>query len=443
MATVTDEAAGATGLSARIHPPLSIWEFLAAATCVLVNLLDGFDILIMSVAAPSIGTSLGLSTQQIGLVFSSGLAGMMIGALLLSQLSDRLGRRTVIVACLIINIAGVFATGLSHTLGELMTFRFITGLGVGGMMPVVNTAIAEVVHASRRSLAVIVQCAAYPAGGLFAAVAWPMLIDDFSWRQIIQASCLPSIVCLTLVLLFLPETNPFLLSRRPPDALARVNRTLRRYKQPLLDSLPPPEVAGNVAVSMRAAFSGPLKRNLLALSLVTFLAQFSFYFFVSWLPAVMVSSLPGFKASGAVLLNLGGIAGGLILAGLALLAPLRRLTSGTMYLGFISIAALAFCLNAGALTLSLAALVGAALFALMAGIYGIAPNVFPTSQRAGGLGVAFSVGRFGGVLSPYLGAMLMGVPNVSLQASLILMAAPLAAAGLALGFIRSDAPARL
>lgn len=436
---VTEQSPQTAVTRAPGAPAIGLWELLAAATCVSVYLLDGFDILMMSVAAPSIGKALSLSAAQTGLMFSSGLAGMMIGALSLAPLSDRIGRRTAIIICLAINIVGMFATGWSHSLVQLLVFRFITGLGVGGMMPVANTALAEIVDESRRNLAIIVQSAAYPAGGLLAALGWPVMIQQYTWHEVLQAACLPSIACLGLVLALLPETVPFLLSRRPAGALRRANQTLRRFGQPLLAELPVPErlSAGPAGGS---GFHGTVRRNLIALSGVVFLAQFSFYFFVSWLPTVMESSLANAHASGAILLNLGGIAGLFVLAGLSVCVPTRRLTAATMLLGFASVAALAFCLDKAILTLMLAGLVGAALFALMAGIYSIAPVVFPTLNRAGGLGIAFSVGRFGGVLSPWLGALLLRLPGVTLEATLLVMAVPLVGAAVTLLFLQPLQP---
>lgn len=429
------EQAGWTGTGGTAS--MSLWQFLAAAVCVLVNVLDGFDILIMSVAAPSIGADLGLSTAQIGLMFSSGLTGMMFGALLLAPLADHFGRRVMVLVCLAINIIGMFSTGLSQNLPELSFSRFVTGLGVGGMMPIVNTAIAEVVNERSRNMAVVIQAAAYPLGGLLAALIWAPMIQGHTWHQIIQAACLPSVLCFGLVLLLLPESLPFLLARRPANALQQINKTLRRFGQPTLGVLPP-AAARRRASRVGIIFEKDVRRNVTALAAATFLTQFSFYFFLSWIPVVMSSALAAgnVQRSGPVLLNLGGIAGDFLFAGLTVWISVRRLTAATMLLAFMSIGALGLCLNRPVLTGSIAAIVGATLFASMAGIYSIAPRVFPTLNRAAGTGVAFSVGRLGGALSPWLGALALRAPGGSLETTLLVMAAPLVVAAVALGFLR-------
>ncbi len=412
--------------------------------CVLVNVLDGFDILIMSVAAKAVGSGLSLSTPQLGLMFSSGLAGMMCGALLLAPLSDRFGRRSLILGCLAINAVGMFATGTAENLRELLLFRFVTGLGVGGMMPTVNTAIAEVVHPRRRELAVLIQCAAYPAGGVLATLLWAWLTPDRSWHEVLQLASIPSLVCIALVVAWLPETVPFLLASRPANALERINATLKRSGQPLLQALPPMDSSSNRSGAL-AALTGASLRNLVSLALATFLAQFSFYFFVSWLPTILSSSATEQSApwAGTILLNAGGIAGDFMLAALTLKVSLRRLASGIMVLAFGSGIAIASVLNEGALAVAVAAFAGAALYAAMASLYAFAPTVFPTLARAAGTGIAFSVGRLGGALSPAVGAVLLSRPGLPLALALSLMAAPVLIAAFVIGFLRPSSTTQI
>jgi MFS family permease len=424
-------------LEAHDRAPMGVWQVVAAAVCILVNVLDGFDILIMSVAAPSIAAALQLSTLQIGLMFSSGLLGMMVGAVLLPALADRLGRRTIILVCLSINIIGLFCTGLSQNVLALLLFRFVTGLGVGGMMPTLNTAIAELTNARSRYSAIIIQAAAYPAGGLAAAVMWASMSQNHGWHELIQTACLPSALCFGLVVFLLPESVPFLLTRRPPNSLERVNQTLKRFGHPIIAALTG-EPDRKSTIAGKTTFDKAGRQALIVFSAATFLTQFSFYFFVSWIPVVMATSLAtgNVQRSGPILLNLGGIIGDFVYAGLTTRISVRRSTSAMMVLAFVNIAVLGQCMNKSLLTLSIAGLVGAALFAAMAGIYCIAPTLFTPLNRATGTGVAFSIGRLGGALSPWLGAMLLTVPGMRLEYALLLMAAPLLAASATLAMLR-------
>ncbi|MEJ0039584.1 MAG: MFS transporter [Gammaproteobacteria bacterium] len=413
---------------------MSFWQLIAAALCVLINVLDGFDILLMSVAAPAIGADLHLTTAEVGFVFSSGLAGMMVGALSLATAADRLGRRTIILLCLAINGAGMFLTGCSDGLAGLLLFRFITGLGVGGIMPTVNTAIAEIVNERGRSAAVVIQAAAYPLGGLIAALVWDPLIQGHTWHQVLRLACLPSIACFVLALLFLPETVPYLSRRQPVNALGRINATRRRFGQPAIAELP---AKTDVAPAfVRPLFDRPLRRGFFAFSATAFLTQFSFYFFLSWLPVVMVSAmtLHGGPRLGTVLLNLGGVIGDFVFAALSLRRSVLRLTPNTMFIAFCFFAVLPMLSHTPILAGFAAFIAGASLYASMAGLYGIAPNVFPTLNRSSGTGLALSVGRLGGALSPSIGAALLGVPLVGAGPTLVIMAIPLFLSALVLRF---------
>jgi|SRR6185437_3715029 len=370
---------------------------LAPAICVFVNVIDGFDILLMSVAARSIGTALRLSTEQVGLVFSSGLTGMMVGAFLLAPLADRFGRRALMMLCLAIGTLGTVGTGASDGATELLIARFVTGLGIGGMMPIANTAIAEFVSARHRAIAVAVQAAAYPMGGLLAALVWPAAIANHPWNTIIGLASLPSLLCLVLVVFWLPESDAFLMERE-------------RRKG--------------------SGFDAAARKNLIALAATLFLAQFSFYFFLSWIPVVLAGPLKaqGVSLSAAALLNLGGIAGDFTFAALTVRLAAFRLTLVVLLLAFVSCAALGAGTVPALVLVTLATLAGAALYAAMAGIYSVAPGAFPTLSRASGTGIAFSVGRLGGALSPWLGALLLQSPSVGVGSTLLLMAAPLALA---------------
>jgi MFS family permease len=143
-------------------------QWAAVAVCVLLNVIDGFDILVTSTAAGVIRHELGLSAASLGLVLSASLAGMMLGALLFAPLADRYGRRPLILACLAVELVGMIAAGFASNALELMAFRLATGLGVGAMMPVLNTIVAEVSSPARRNVAITLQAAGYPAGGLAA-----------------------------------------------------------------------------------------------------------------------------------------------------------------------------------------------------------------------------------------------------------------------------------
>ena len=101
--------------------------------CTLINMLDGFDVLVMSFAAASVSSEWTLSPYQLGILLSAGLFGMAIGSISLGALADRLGRKRLVNICLVIITAGMFASAYSENQEQLLAFRFVTGIGIGGM----------------------------------------------------------------------------------------------------------------------------------------------------------------------------------------------------------------------------------------------------------------------------------------------------------------------
>lgn len=115
--------------------PMSPAQVLAVALCTVINMMDGFDILAIAFTAPAIAREWLLSPTQLGLLFSSGLAGMTVGALALSPLADHWGRRRTVLLSLILITLGMLGSALSPALEPLIAARALTGIGVGAMMP--------------------------------------------------------------------------------------------------------------------------------------------------------------------------------------------------------------------------------------------------------------------------------------------------------------------
>jgi benzoate transport len=413
-------------------------QWTAVAVCVLLNVIDGFDILVMATAAGAIRKEFGITAADLGLVLSASLAGMALGALLISPLADRYGRRRLILACLMIELVGMAAAGFSADHLQLAACRFLTGLGVGAMMPVLNTIVAEVSVPRRRNLAITLQAVGYPIGGLAAALIGGGLLGAHGWRFLLQSVCLPTGAALLLVAIFLPESVSFLLSRRPHDALRRINAALRSLGKPALETLPESPQA-EIGGKLRALLAGPCTKGLVVFALATLCTQFSFYFFLSWLPTVLQPHLGAGvpKSGGSIALNLGGIVGDLVFAALCFWVRARWLTLGALAFSFLSVALLGAVLTTPALAMSLVLIAGATLFAAMAGIYATAPQVFPTLLRASGTGFAFSLGRFGGAVSPLIGAYVLSAPELGLGPALILMGLPLLLAAALLTALRT------
>src|SRR6266576_3276882 len=115
--------------------PVGGFQIRLLLTCAAVLFLDGFDTQAIGYVAPALAKEWGLSKGALGPVFSAGLFGLMIGALLFGPLADRVGRKKIIIFSTLAFGLGTLATALVQDVGMLLAVRFFTGLGLGGAMP--------------------------------------------------------------------------------------------------------------------------------------------------------------------------------------------------------------------------------------------------------------------------------------------------------------------
>ena len=156
-------------------------QFIVIALCMVVNMLDGFDITAMAVVANDVSIEMAIPDHRLGLVFSFSLAGMMLGAMFLGSLSDVYGRRKVILFGLMIVGLSVLATAYVQSIGLLIFLRFVSGLGAGAMLASQATLASEYSSARFRALAVAVVTAGYPLGAMFTGVVGGYLVPEYGW----------------------------------------------------------------------------------------------------------------------------------------------------------------------------------------------------------------------------------------------------------------------
>ena len=98
--------------------------------CALVIMIDGFDVQVITYVAPVLTKALGVDRSMLGPVFSSGLVGTMLGALVLAPLADRVGRKLVLCGCILVFALCSLGTITVGGIESLMIWRFAAGLGV-------------------------------------------------------------------------------------------------------------------------------------------------------------------------------------------------------------------------------------------------------------------------------------------------------------------------
>jgi benzoate transport len=398
--------------------PMTRFQLGAIAVCVALNMLDGFDVLVMAFTAPGVSAQWGLSGSQLGVLLSAGLVGMAAGSLIVAPRADRFGRRHIVLMCIVVVCTGMLLSSFSRSLFELAILRVITGLGIGGILPTVNVLVSEYASDKWRNSMVSIYAAGYPIGATVGGAVANILIKHYGWRSAFTFGAVASALMIPVVIRQLPDSLDFILSKRPRNALFKLNQVLRRMSRPQVDKLPDRTITVSpLRPGVRTLLSAGAWRKTLLVSIAFFTVMATLYFVNSWMPKLLTSG--GMSAqrgiTGGILFNLGGLVGTLGFGFLCAYADLRRVT--LMFLLFAALS-LGLCghlfssptaatTTTAAAAFSLAILIGGSINGAVAGLYALTAGLYTTEVRSTGMGWALGVGRVGAILSPLLVGVLI------------------------------------
>ena len=411
--------------------PMGRLQITAIALCVLLNALDGFDVLAISFASPGIAKEWGVDRAALGFVLSMELIGMAVGSVLLGNVADRIGRRPTIIGCLVVMAGGMGAATIAWNVASLSLIRLITGLGIGGMLACTNAMVAELANARARSLAVAIMAAGYPVGAILGGSVASYLLIAGDWRDIFLFGGIVTALFLPLSLWLLPESIGFLVQKRPQDALSKINRLLGRMGHAPATTLPPLAAAAPKP-SFAALFAPGLARTTSLLTLAYFCHIMTFYFILKWVPKIVVDMgyLPSSAGGVLVWANVGGLVGALLLSVLSWRIAVRPLVIITMIASTIMVTLFGQEQTTLAGLSLIAASAGFFTNAAVVGLYALIAQSFPTAVRAGGTGIVIGVGRGGAALGPILAGFLFSLDFTLPLVAIVMASGSLLGAGL-------------
>ena len=415
--------------------PMNWFQIVAVTICVLISFIDGFDVLAIAYVSPIIAEQWQLSGNQLGSLFSAALLGMVIGALFISPLADRFGRRAIILICLIILSLGMFCSGLSSNYNMLLISRLFTGFGMGAILPLINTVVAEYSSLRYRSLAISIMAVGYTVGSIVSGFLSIYVIHWLSWEYIFYIGGLFSFCLIPATFYYLPDSLDYVLQKNHPSQLKKLNQLLTRLDIPTQQNFPKVEDKTQKRTSFFILFSRPLYKSAILLSVSYFMLMCSFYFLVNWMPKILVNW--GYSVDTSIqislIMNICGIAGGLILGFCSREYALQKVIMAMLFIGFVTVSLLGWQ-NQLILIIGGVMVIGVALFGAMAGLYATAPILFSTDIRATGTGFVLGVGRLGAALGPYVAGLLINT-QISAPIYFFILALPLLIAMLSLSFI--------
>ena len=416
---------------------MSFLQYSTIIICFLMNMLDGMDVLVIAFSAPAVSKEWGISPEALGVVFSAAVAGMTVGALFIAPQADRIGRKIIILVCALLMGTSIFATSLAQSVNQMMVLRFISGLGIGGMLASISTLTSEYAPNKTKDFWVSLVVGGYPVGAVLSGLVAAEIIPVHGWRVMFQVAGIATLITVPLIIFFMSESLEYLVQRRPANALEKINKILIKMKASAIEKLPTVEKMKS-AGSAAGLFKGNLKVQTLFLWLAFFMAFATLYFLLSWIPKLTTEAgMPERLGiySGTVF-NLGSFIGILVLGGLAIKIGLRK--SIFLFLTAAAVLMASFGFFSGSLfVLVMFGLIGFAMQAGFVGLYPVAARLYPSEIRTTGVGWAIGAGRFGAVIGPIIAGYLVGA-GFTIGTNFIIFAIPCMIAGCVALLITSD-----
>jgi AAHS family 4-hydroxybenzoate transporter-like MFS transporter len=358
------------------------FQLLPIVICGAIALMDGYDAQSMGYVAPALSADLHISRAALGPLLSSGLVGMVIGALVFGPIADRIGRKPVLIMSTIVFSLMSLATATAASLQMFTVFRLLTGVGLGGALPNTIALTAEFTPKSHRATAVTSMMCGFTLGAAFGGFVAAALISRFGWQAVFVVGGVVPLFIAILTARFLPESLSLELEHRKPKALV--------IKELFLDG------RAKVTVLLWICF---------------FMNLMLIFFLNSWLPTVMTDS--GIKIRTAILITslfqIGGTFGAVILGRICD----KGFLSPFYVLAFVYFGAAVTTILIGQSGASIAALiltVTASGFCVTGGqtaSNAVAAGYYPTAMRSTGVGWCLGIGRVGSIIGPVLGGTLL------------------------------------
>ncbi len=347
-------------------------RFRTIALCFLVAVLEGYDIQAIGVAAPRIAPALGLSPEELGLIFSISNIGLVIGALVGGWLADRFGRRPVLVGAVV--TFGIFtvATLLVSGFVDLFAVRLLTGFGLGAALPNMMALAAEISTQEKRGSTTTMMFCGMPLGGASSAYFVSMIAAD-EWKIVFLVGGVLPLFLVPLLHFYLPN-----LRVATVQAVERIG-------------------------VIRGLFGDGRAMPTILLAVIYFPTLLILYLLLNWLPTlVMANGLPKSLAPQVSLaFNIGGIIGALLLGWILDRFGFRWPATVCYVVLIIAMMALSGATEATQAVV-FTCLAGIGLLGAQYGLYGVAVSYYPDQVKGLGSGYVVGIGRIGSIIGPMI-----------------------------------------
>lgn len=383
--------------------PMSSYQWLMVAICFILNFNDGIDVLLVSFSSVDIIAEWGLSKTEMGYIFSAGLAGMTLGAFLIAPNADTFGRRKIFLISVGLIVIGMFGVAFCPSFALMLVLRFITGMGIGGILPTMAATASEFSNDKYRDFNVGLVQAGWPIGAIITGVLAAKYIPVFGWKAAFLVAGFMALIMWLLVLFFMTDSIDFIVLSEKKDALESVNRLLKKMKMELISVLPE-KTEKTQTKGLKAIMQPEYKSNTIKIWFGAFFGFMTLYTLMSWVPNIAKESGMPFELATyvGIALNIGAAIGSASIGALGSKIGMRKVNLIYMLLAFFIMQVYAFSTLHTGLIFVLVLLIGIFVQGGFNGIWPTLSRLYDTGVRTTGVGYTVGIGRLGAILGPTL-----------------------------------------
>ncbi|CAI0803012.1 4-hydroxybenzoate transporter PcaK [Serratia quinivorans] len=391
--------------------PISRYQWLVLILCFVIIMFDGYDAAVMGFIAPALIEDWGISRAEMGPILGAAMFGVALGALIAGPYSDRFGRKKVLLLSILCFALFSLLSTFARTPLEMALLRFLTGLGLGAVMPNCVTLVSEYMPERRRGLMITLMYSGFNigsgAGGFIAAAMLP----HYGWKAVLFLGGIMPLLMLPLLIWILPESTLYMVVRNHHKE--KIAQILRRaggvFSAGTTFILKTPVIPKKARVLQ--LFSNGYARGTLVLWLTYFMGLFVIYLLNGWLPTIVRGA--GFSLERAAIIaglfQLGGTLGGLLVGYLMDRFVAKRVIGLFYLMGMFCLLSQGIWGFGPTLLAVLVFVSGMCINGAQTGLQAFSPVFYPTEMRATGVSWMHGIGRSGAIISSSMGGVLLGI----------------------------------
>lgn len=396
----------------------------------IVILLDGYDTQAIAFVAPAISAQWKLSPSAFGPIFSAGLLGTVLGAILFGMIADRIGRRWPVIFAVAMFGVLTWTCSWAASYRELLTYRLLAGVGLGGALVNFLALASEYAPERLRNTVVTISMWGFPLGAVIGGSFAGPMIEQYGWTSVFHLGALLPLLCVPLLIALLPESVRYsTISNRHQQKIARIlssidqSRTYRREDSFFVDE--PHAGRGSVASLFRHGLGLPT----VLLWFTLFSSLVMTYCLINWIPSLLRQiGMPIRQAVfGTVMINFAAIIGSILIVRFAKRHTLRRLAY-SYGCGAVAVAGIGLVGNQPLPVMTCIFFAGFFVIGAQLAVTAYITGFYPTAIRGTGVGWSQGVGRFGSLLGPLIGGLVLSITAQPSQMFLFCALPPVAAA---------------